>query len=222
MKVILCTHNSGGVGKTTLAVHIAGILAEEGRVLLIDCDEQADAWKFYTGGEEPSPRQDSYTNEEKQIKVIYNPDRLPLKKLASPEQYDYTVLDMDTPLPNIVNVIIGSDPNLVLIPVNISQKSKSLRNLTATLGVIAKLEGRSNLPLEVRIVPLGVSEEEISRFLSTIEEQPTSCEVTEAMENLQDEMQEAIYEIQDYIWNIDSESDGDEYFRSILDSVIEY
>ena len=51
MKVILCTHNSGGVGKTTLAVHLAGVLSKKGDVLLIDCDDQADSWKFYVGAE---------------------------------------------------------------------------------------------------------------------------------------------------------------------------
>lgn len=58
MKVILCTHNSGGVGKTTLAVHLAGVLSKRGDVLLIDCNDQADSWKFYVS-EEPNEEFDS-------------------------------------------------------------------------------------------------------------------------------------------------------------------
>ncbi|MBR8836844.1 MAG: AAA family ATPase [Stigonema ocellatum SAG 48.90 = DSM 106950] len=47
--IILCTHNSGGVGKTTLAIHATGVLSSQsGRTtLLIDCDDQADSWQFY-------------------------------------------------------------------------------------------------------------------------------------------------------------------------------
>ncbi|MCX5982311.1 MAG: AAA family ATPase [Nostocales cyanobacterium LacPavin_0920_SED1_MAG_38_18] len=46
--IILCTHNDGGVGKTTLAVHVAGVLINrQDSTLLVDCDDQADFWQFY-------------------------------------------------------------------------------------------------------------------------------------------------------------------------------
>jgi Mrp family chromosome partitioning ATPase len=45
--IILSAFNKGGVGKTTLAVHVAGLLAEQGRVLLVDCVDQYDAFYFY-------------------------------------------------------------------------------------------------------------------------------------------------------------------------------
>lgn len=38
----VCT-SKGGVGKSTVAVHLAGALAERGRVELLDCDPQASA-----------------------------------------------------------------------------------------------------------------------------------------------------------------------------------
>ena len=39
--IVLCTHNDGGVGKTTLALHVAGSLQTKlSRILLIDCDDQ--------------------------------------------------------------------------------------------------------------------------------------------------------------------------------------
>jgi chromosome partitioning protein len=50
--IVLCTHHKGGVGKTELAIHIAGILRTQqpARTLLVDCDGQADAWTFHFGG----------------------------------------------------------------------------------------------------------------------------------------------------------------------------
>ena len=38
--IVLCTHNGGGVGKTTFAFHVAGGLQTKlSRTLLIDCDD---------------------------------------------------------------------------------------------------------------------------------------------------------------------------------------
>ncbi|MDM8560666.1 AAA family ATPase [Candidatus Parabeggiatoa sp. HSG14] len=45
--IILSAFNKGGIGKTTLAVHVADLLAEQGRVLLVDCVDQYDAFNFY-------------------------------------------------------------------------------------------------------------------------------------------------------------------------------
>lgn len=208
------------MGKTTLAVHIAGILAEEGKVLLIDCDEQSDAWEFYANGEEPEDQEDFRSTEE-EIDIIYNSHRSPIKnnKNFPIEEYDYVVLDMDTPLPNIVQVIIGSDPDIVLIPVNVSQKSKSLRNLNATLEVIARLEKKATFSPNVKVIPLGVPEEDILRYLKANQpNQLSNFQVSKKMDNLQEEMQEAIYEERCYIWDYQKNKENlREYFQSILD-----
>ncbi|MGL4497461.1 MAG: ParA family protein [Planktothrix sp.] len=214
MKVILCTHNSGGVGKTTLAVHVAGVCSELGKVLLVDCDDQADAWHFYAGYH-PETDNDIYSSEEG-ISVLNNPSRKSIKKLASPSRYDYVVLDMDTPLPNIVNVIVGSDPNLILIPVNYSQKYKALKNLKDTLEVILALEGKATFPPQVRVVPLGINADEVAGPLEKLKNKPANCTVSNPMPNVQDPMQQSIYRKRDYIWNVPGQENLRAYFEELI------
>ena len=46
--IVLCTHNDGGVGKTTLALHVAGSLQTKlSRILLIDCDDGCDLYPIH-------------------------------------------------------------------------------------------------------------------------------------------------------------------------------
>lgn len=54
MKVVTCITEKGGVGKTTLAVNLAGGLAQKGyKVLLIDSDEQGHVAKYLGLKKEP-------------------------------------------------------------------------------------------------------------------------------------------------------------------------
>lgn len=215
MKVILCTHNSGGVGKTSLAVHIAGYLADEGDVLLIDCDEQADAWQFYAG-KKTNKEKDFYQQEN--ISVITNSERKSLKKLVKPEQYDYVVLDMDTLLPNIVQVIIGSDPNIIFIPVNVSQKYKALEKLEEVLNVIYQLKVKTGYRPQIKIVPLGITQEEVNKKLESLDDVPNNCTVAQEMPNLQDKMQVAIYQDRNFIWTYPEMEYLKQYFDELINT----
>ncbi|MGL4501784.1 MAG: AAA family ATPase [Planktothrix sp.] len=216
--IILCTHNDGGVGKTTLAVHIAGVLLNRGdSVLLVDCDDQADLWQFFTKGQIPTKLQDSYEIENS--KVIWNKDKKSIKKEANPIYFDHVVLDIDSPLQNTVQVILGNEPDLILVPINISQNIKALRNLPRTLKVISQLESKTGLNPQAIIVPLGIPaksvEEVVSKILSN--DKPKNCRIAPEMENLQNEIQEAIYQNYEYIWEKESHDELFDYFLAMIE-----
>jgi chromosome partitioning protein len=212
--IILCTHNDGGVGKTSLAVHVAGVLqAELGRILLIDCDDQADSWQFYADG---IPKQLKDVLVKDDISLIWNKDRESLKRLVKPEQYDHIVLDVDSPLQNTVKLIVDNQPDLVLVPVNKSQEIKALRNLPRTLSVIAQLENKTGTSPRTIVVPLGISPDGIQKAMTQITEKPSQCLVAPPMPDLQQQMQAAIYQDKQYIWNYAGYEDLQSYFRTLL------
>ena len=216
MKVILCTHNSGGVGKTTLAVHLAGVLSKKGDVLLIDCDDQSDSWKFYVG-EEPNEELDFNSVDTRPgISVMTNPNRKSIKRLVKPQQYDYVVLDMNTPLANIVQVILGSDPHVIFVPISSSSRYKGLNNLEPTLNLIFEVEAKATFTPEVFVVPLGISADEVQEQVNSIEDKPSQCSVASEMDNLQDIMQEAVYYHRKYIWEDPEYQELENYFEDLI------
>ncbi|BBD55640.1 ParA family protein [Planktothrix agardhii] len=216
MKVILCTHNSGGVGKTTLAVHLAGVLSKKGDVLLIDCDDQADSWKFYVGAEPNEELDFDPVDTRPGISVMTNPNRKSIKRLVKRQQYDYVVLDMNTPLANIVQVILSSDPHIIFIPISSSQRYKGLNNLEPTLNIIFEMEVKATFTPEVFVVPLGISADEVQEQVNSIENKPRQCSVASEMDNLQDIMQEAVYSDRKYIWEYPEYQQLENYFEDLI------
>ncbi|MDH6100150.1 ParA family protein [Anabaenopsis sp. FSS-46] len=216
--IILCTHNDGGVGKTTLAVHISGIvLNREDRTLLVDCDDQADFWQFHLG---------SIPNKLNDLKklgnsaVIWNKDRASLTKQVQKGQYDHIILDIDSPLQNTVQTIIGNDPDLIVVPVNKSQKIKALRNLPRTLKVISQLESKTGHQTQVIIVPLGISKDSVSEVVTKLkkEDKPQKYRIAPEMPDYQEEMQTAIYQDRKYIWDYEGLDFLYDYFADLLES----
>jgi chromosome partitioning protein len=204
--IILCTHNNGGVGKTTLAVHVTGVLISKfpwARTLLLDCDDQHQAWEFFAPSK---PKKELEVFLEGNLSLIYNPKRENLLNIVDPTQYDYIVIDAKGAREDTVKVIVNDNPDKILIPINASQKSKALGNLDRILYMISKLEANTGLPdkVQVTIVPLGVSKDIINNKLATISIVPHQCEISQEIRYLQDEMQEALYEDKRYIWTYEN------------------
>ena len=110
---LVCAHHKGGVGKTTLAVHTAALLADGiDRTLLMDCDSQGDSFYFFAR-EYPAKQGDIFRL--KGLDVYYNRDRVRLTTLSN---YDHLVVDIDTALTNAMSVIHQVNPDVILIPVN--------------------------------------------------------------------------------------------------------
>ncbi len=212
--IILCTHNDGGVGKTTLAVHAVGALQSQlGRILLIDCDDQADSWQFYADGI-PKKLKDVLVKDD--ISLIWNKNRESIKRLAKLEQYDHVVLDVDSPLQNTVKLIVDNEPDLVLVPVNKSQAIKALRNLPRTLSVIAQLETKTGASPRTIVVPLGINPDDVSAAVAQSSDKPSRCLVAPPMPDVQQEMQVAIYQDKRYIWDYSGYENLQDYFCSLL------
>jgi len=200
-KRILCTHNDGGVGKTTLAAHAAGILIDQGKsVLMVDCDDQADLWQFFTRGVIPNQNMDSRPIQNHTI--LWNPNRTRIPKVELGE-HNHAILDIDTPLSNTVEIILGEHPDLVLVPINTSQEIKALRNLPRTLQVFSNLAKNTGVNPRVIVVPLGVSEYSVKKVVERIEptNRPNDFRLAPAFPNLQEEMQKAVYSDYRYIWS---------------------
>src|SRR4051794_39340398 len=107
--IISVLNQKGGVGKTTLAVHIATALAQQGsRVLLVDADQQGSAldWSASRNGNTPP---------------LFPVIGLPKKSLhreipALAEDYKYVIIDGPPRVNDVARSAILAS-NLVLIPV---------------------------------------------------------------------------------------------------------
>ncbi len=214
--IILCTHNSGGVGKTTLAIHTAGVLASQvGRTtLLIDCDDQADSWQFYA---KRMPNDKELLKVGDRLSILDNQKREKITNLVNLEEYDHIVIDIDSEFLNTLQIILTNDPDIILIPVNKSQRRKALNKLDIVLSAMSKLESKYGYSPKVIIVPLGVTQELILERLEKINNKPQSCSVALPIRDLEDEMSLAVYEDRNYIWNYTDCQDLYQAFSLLLE-----
>ncbi|MFM5983518.1 MAG: ParA family protein [Sphaerospermopsis kisseleviana] len=212
MSIILCTQHKGGAGKTTLAVHLAGILATQlNRILLIDCDTQQNSWFFYFGWKACTPLETKEYND--RLSIIWNPERETIKKIADYETYDHILFDMSTPLPDTVKIIVDNNPDIVFIPV--TKHPWAIEGLSDTLPVISELEEFAGFAPEVIIVPLGSYKHIIDRKLEDIPILPSSYKIANRMKDLNKEVDKALNE-RNFVWNYPGLENLNSYFGSLL------
>jgi chromosome partitioning protein len=106
MPVIALLNQKGGVGKTTLAIHIATALSATGRVLLVDADPQASALDWSSKRSAPSL-----------FTVVGFPKPFLHREIASLSHgYDWTIIDGAPRVNELARSAIAS-ADAVIIPV---------------------------------------------------------------------------------------------------------
>ena len=168
MKIVIAQHK-GGVGKTTLAVHVAGVLADNGldNILLMDCDSQADSFRFFT---KTLPSKSMEIKEGMdEVDILWNDKREKLSNKNRFSEYDHIVVDIDTRVQNALQVITELEPDIILIPID--KQYLSVEHLPEVLSLIARKEGIINYPTEVKIVQMG-STHNLSSILNYSQNKP--------------------------------------------------
>lgn len=106
MPIISLLNQKGGVGKTTIALHLAFELAKIGSVLLIDADPQSSSLDWSTQREEKSP-----------FSVLGFPKKVLHREIPSLSSgYAWTIVDGPPASTEIATSAISAS-DLVLIPV---------------------------------------------------------------------------------------------------------
>ncbi|MBQ0693485.1 ParA family protein [Providencia stuartii] len=212
MNVVIAQHK-GGVGKTTLATHISGILSERDldKCLLVDCDSQGDSFRFYTG-RSPNKEMEIVTGNSN-VDVLWNPSRNGLSTKASYSEYDHVIVDIDTRIQNALQVIMEISPDVIIIPVD--SQYLSLRHLEEVLSLISKIEGRFSYPALVKVVQMG-SNYDIDRAIDKFQCIPDNLYTNYSLPYLRDEFDNAM-RMCNFIWNIYEEHCS---IKEILEEIV--
>ena len=209
MKIVVAQHK-GGVGKTTLAVHVAGVLTNElDKVLLIDCDSQADAFRFFTKTKPNSSMELQEGMDE--IDVLWNYKREKLSKKQRFEEYEHIIVDIDTRVQNALQVITEIEPDIIFIPVD--RQKLSVEHLGEVLSLIARNEGIINYPTRVKIVQMG-SQHNLDDRLKTLQNIPKYLSYGFSIPYL-DEFDDPLNNGK-YIWNYSTEMDIKTIFQGVI------
>ena len=211
---VLCSHHKGGVGKSFLAVHLAKALSKAGqyRVLLVDCDSQADSWRFFVHFDPPI-REIPFQETKEGISLYWNSDKKPIRSVTDEDSYDHVILDIDSPLKNTVVHIMQSTPDVVLIPVN--YQDLSLIHLENFLKTINHISDKTYNETKGVIVPLGVKKKDVQDFLLTLHGDLAGYPIFQKMRNMPKRTANSIKSGKP-IWTYDGCGDVEKYFDKLV------
>ncbi|MGL4498968.1 MAG: ParA family protein [Planktothrix sp.] len=225
--IIVCNYIKGGVGKTTLAVHVAGMLAETTikQVLLIDCDIRPDAWQFFTG-RRAKEKEPLLVSVEDNLDVLWNPPQITgprFKPIAKQDYYtyDYVVIDTDSPPDDSLTILANDSPDIFLVPIAKSQ-SHALENLSWFLELLEDevqfgISSRTNYQPIVRIIPLGSNIKEIKSQIDLNYCSHIKVEIFQRMKCLSGQTVKSLKE-KKLLWHYPKLQDTKYYFKSMIES----
>ena len=200
MKVVIAQHK-GGVGKTTLAVHVAATLSSGrfNKTLVVDCDSQGDSFRFFTSSfpERTLELKEGMDN----VDVMWNPEREKFSNKSAFTEYTHLVVDVDTRVVNSLQIILEANPDVILIPVDNQQLSITHGN--QVVQMINDHAGRFSYPAKVIFVQMG-SDWSLNPPSYSI---PYSREFDKCLNS------------SDYIWNVNDEL---EYIGEIFRGLVDY
>ena len=132
MKSVAIFNTVGGVGRTTLAVHLAVRAGAQGvRTHAVNLARQGDLFFWLSRGRHPSGTADTFEHSE-HLTVMHSPEKVPAMPDASLVVYD---------CPPLVEIVAHIKPDLWLVPTPAGR-----RGLDA-LGVVLHEIGTSGVPI---------------------------------------------------------------------------
>ena len=162
---VLCIHFKGGVGKSTTAIHVTGVLQQQGSVLLVDGDRQVNSYSFFNAGNPPLTDDVEMLNNGSGI-IPLHPLRQIAKFVLSKRISKILKLDFNhfvfdtTPDPLTANSIISEvRPDLILVPVKYDDFGGMVQLITV-LETIQRLSA-TGITARVKVVPIGISSQNI-------------------------------------------------------------
>ncbi len=211
---ILSVHHKGGVGKTTTAVHVTGILLERGeQVLLVDGDTQADSYTFFSKGEPPKRPGDAFDGYDGRLRVVsLKPGESLDSVIRGASQRQHVVVDIATDMSHISKMLVEVQPDLVLVGVRKYDRG-SYVHLDDVLGQVERARALGVSP-NVLVVPIGVVADE---FLDDVATPTDAFRVAEPIDWLPDVAGEALFADHRFVW----EFDGHKHLRAAYSALLE-